>query len=287
MRRRSFIAVVTLALAGCSQSSNSPDESEVETSTTPDAESTTAATSESASLSVAEFSVPSVVEIGTPFTMTVAVENDGGSTGVFESPVSVKRGTADWQSTPKSVRVEVAGGETATEEYEMEPVEYRNPASYRLDAVDEVARTIFTGRELAWEETHDLPNGVAVTVGTPSFSNAYTHRTSDGEATEEPPSKEKWAVFTARAENTGEEPAEAPLMADLIMHRDDDEFRGEPLDDNPDRYRGGELEPGAVVEGEIPCTIPADLGLGDLRVEYAASGERGDVEVTWSSTPNE
>ncbi|MFC7196068.1 hypothetical protein ACFQL4_17870 [Halosimplex aquaticum] len=131
-------------------------------------------------------------------------------------------------------------------------------------------------------ETHLLPNGVALSVHDVGFGETYTYESSGGEKTAEPTDGDKWAVGTVRAENTADEPARAPLVSDIGFFRGEEEYSFQHLSDNRDRYRGGELEPGSVSEGDLPANVPVAAERAALRVEYSESFEEGQITVNWT-----
>lgn len=289
MDRRTYLAIATAAIAGCGQASNpdaaSPTEDDPDEATpteTPTSTPTATPTTRPASLAVTDVSVPATVEIGTPVELAITVENAGGTDGSFSSPVEARLGTGDWTSTDVTVETPVPAGESVTETVELPANPYIEPASYRLADADPVARTRFVARELAVGDGHTLPNGIAFSLEAVSFSETYTYEGPDGETTVEPTSGERWLIGTLRAENTGDEPATAPLVSDVAFFRDDHEFAYQHITGNRDRYRGGELTPGEVSKGDVPSDVPSDLTREDLHFEHSDAYDGGEVTVRWS-----
>ena len=289
MDRRAFIVAATAVVAGCGGGGDSDTDAPTDTSdggTTP-TETPTATTTDTAapaSLSVTGVSTPSDLEIGTTFTVTVTVENTGGQAGTFTAPVEARLGTGDWQTTDATVEVSVDAGGTATAEVELGPYDYIQPASFRVADADPVARPRFVPRELPLGGTHALPNGVELSLTTAEFSDTYTYETESGSKTLEPTGGEKWAIATVRAENTGDGPADAPLVSDIAFFRGEEEFAYQHISDNTSRYRGGELAAGEGSEGDLPSDVPLEAERSDLHVEYKEEYEGGQVSVFWSLT---
>jgi hypothetical protein len=230
---------------------------------------------------VTELSAPSEIEIGTEGTLSVTLENTGGREGSFSSTVEARVGTGDWVSTDATVEASVPTGETVTEPVALPPNGYVEPASYRLADADPVARTRFVPRAVPAGETHELPNGVVLSVSDVTVGEGYTYEGSDGETSADPPGGDKWAVGTVRAENAGQEPARAPLVSDFAFYRGEEEYSYRHLGDNRDRYRGGDLPPGEVSEGDLPTNVPVDVERDALRGQYDEELDGGGVTVHW------
>lgn len=294
MDRRAFIAAAAAVVAGCSgggeSDTDAPTDTEPGAGATPSptpTESPTAtptSTPSPASLSVTDVSTPSDLEIGSTFTVTVTVENTGGQSGTLSSPVEARLGTGDWQTTDATVEVTVPAGETATAEVELGPYHYVQPASFRVADADPVARPRFVPGRLSLGEPHLLPNGVELAVESFTFSETYTYEGADGPTELDPTSGEKWGIATLRAENTGDEPADAPLVSDIAIFRGEEEYAYQHISDNQSRYRGGELAPGESSEGDLPSDVPRAATRDDLHVEYKEEYDGGQVSVFWSLT---
>lgn len=280
MRRRSYLGLVVTLVAGCSGDGGTPTSESTPTSTSSQTSTATPA------ITVSEFSVPSVVEIGDPFSATVAVANGGESDTTFESTMSARYGGGEWTELEQSVSLDAAAGETVTTTVDMPTEAYVRPATYRLDATGTEARATIVGRELAWGDSHALPNEIELTIAEPTFPETYTFETSGGTREEPPPEGERWAIVSVTAENTGNATANAPGMPALQLHEGDNEFRGEPLaNENLDQYRGGDVGAGETITGDIPASIPADLALADLHLEYAGTYDGGAVDLVWTVDP--
>ncbi|MFC7141893.1 hypothetical protein ACFQMA_18910 [Halosimplex aquaticum] len=294
MNRRAFLATAAAVTAGCGQTERTTDSPSGDDGPATETRSsgggpatdsptrTETATVAPASVGVTDVSVPSTIEIGTAGTLSVTLENAGGQSGSFSSAVEAKVGTGEWTATDATVEATVAAGESVTETVDLPPNHYVEPASYRLADADPVARTRFVAREIPLGETHLLPNGVALSVHDVGFGETYTYESSGGEKTAEPTDGDKWAVGTVRAENTADEPARAPLVSDIGFFRGEEEYSFQHLSDNRDRYRGGELEPGSVSEGDLPANVPVAAERAALRVEYSESFEEGQITVNWT-----
>jgi len=266
MRRRTFLAATTLALAGCSGRS--------------DNESTGNSEPE---LTVTELSAPNTVEIDTTFQLRVTVKNEGDAEGTYESPISAKLGVNEWASTDQSVQISVPAGESVTEEYELGPYEYVRPASFRLDESDAVVRNRFVTRTLGYDEAYATPGGTVLTVVDLTFTDTYTYEGDDGTKQVAANEGEKWAIATVRTENPTDESVGPPKVDKIDVMRDEDqEFGYTHFGDNRDLYDHSALEPGAVREGEIPATVPEAAGYVDLRVEYDEELADGDIAVYWA-----
>lgn len=294
MNRRAFLATAAAVTAGCGQTDSSSTgtpsggggstdtQSDRDASPTDALTETETGTPEPASVEVTDVSVPSTIEIGTAGTLSVTLENTGGQSGSFASTVEARTGTDEWEATDASVETTVEAGESVTETVDLPPNGYVEPASYRLADADPIARTRFVARELPIGEPHLLPNGVELSVHDVAFGETYTYQSDDGEKTVEPTDGDKWAVGTVRAENTGDEPARAPLVSDIGFFRGEEEYSFQHLSDNRDRYRGGELEPGAVSEGDLPASVPTAAERADLRAEYSEELDEGRITVVWT-----
>lgn len=271
MRRRSLVMGLATA-AGCADLTGGASTA----SPTP--------TTRAPRLRVERFVVDGPVEIGAPVRLELAVSNSGAMAGTFHSPISRRLDRGEWEDTEHAVNIDIPAGESRTERLELQPVGVMVPATYRLDAVEMTAPTVFVGASIAWGDGHTLPNGIRLTVSAPLLGETYTYPTADGDRTVTPPEGEQWAVYTVAATNTAKSQQTAPGLIDLVLHREDDEFRGATFDgDNQAQYRGGPLAPGAQRSGEIPADIPADIGVADLRVDFAGTFEAGTAEVTWRS----
>ncbi|WP_123539110.1 COG1361 family protein [Halosimplex salinum] len=287
MDRRAFLATAAAVTAGCGQGDSGPDtatdsnDTPTETPSSGGSTPTETETPAPASVAAVDVSVPSTIEIGTPGTLSVTLENTGGQSGSFESEVEATVGTGDWEGTGATVAETVDPGERVTAQVELPANHYVEPASYRLADAEPVARTRFVAREIAIGEDHELPNGVVLSVGDVAIGGSYTYEGDDGETTADPPGGDKWAVGTVRAENTSEEAARAPLVSDFAFYRGGEEYSYRHLGDNRDRYRGGELAPGAVSEGDLPTNVPVDADRADLRGQYSEDLEGGRVTVHW------
>ncbi|ELZ19999.1 hypothetical protein C475_21914 [Halosimplex carlsbadense 2-9-1] len=288
MDRRAFLATAAAVTAGCGRAGTDDTPTDAtgaatgsDGTATPTVASTTTPTAPPASVAVTDLSVPSTVEIGTEGTLSVTLENSGGRSGSFTAAVEARVGTGEWASTDATVEASVPAGETVSETVALPPSGYVEPASYRLTDADPVARTRFVAREIAVGETHELPNGVVLSVSDVVVGEGYTYEGSDGETSADPPGGDKWAVGTVRAENVGDEAARAPLVSDFAFYRADEEYSYRHLGDNRDRYRGGELAPGEVSEGDLPTNVPVDAERGDLRGRYDETLDGGRVTVNW------
>ncbi len=267
MRRRTFLAATTVALAGCSGRSDSESAGDSEPS-----------------LTVTDLSAPDTVEIDTTFQLQVTVKNDGDAEGTYESPISAKLGVNEWASIDQSVQIAVPGGESVTEGYELGPYEYVRPASFRLDESDTVVRNQFVTRTPDYGEAYTTPGGVVLTVVDLTFTDTYAYEGSDGTEEVSANDGQKWAIATVRTENPTDESVEPPQVDKIDVMRDEDqEFGYTHLGDNRDLYDHSELEPGAVREGEIPATVPEAAGKADLRVEYDEELADGDIAVYWAA----
>ncbi|WP_436924207.1 hypothetical protein [Halosimplex amylolyticum] len=293
MNRRAFLATAAAVTAGCGQTDSSATDtpsSETDPASgtqsgddpTPTDTPTATETAAPASVAVTDVSVPSTIEIGTAGTLSVTLENSGGQSGSFTSAVEAKVGTSEWAATEASVEATVPAGETVTETVDLPPSDYVEPSSYRLADADPVARTRFVARELPLGERYLLPNGVALSFHDVEFGETYTYEGEDGEKTIEPTDGDKWAVGTVRAENTTDEPARAPLVSDIGFFRGEEEYSFQHISDNRDRYRGGELDAGAVDEGDLPANVPVDSERADLRVEYSERLDEGQITIYWT-----
>jgi len=285
MDRRAFLATAAAVTAGCGQDGTAETATDATgTATdaaTPTAASATTPTAAPASVAVTDVSVPSTIQIGTEGTLSVTLANTGGRSASFTGAVESRVGTGEWASTDVTVEGSVPPGETVTETVGLPSNGYVEPASYRLADADPVARTRFVPRAIAVGETHELPNGVVLSVSDVVVGEGYTYEGSDGETTADPPGGDRWAVGTVRAENTSEESARAPLVSDFAFYRGDEEYSYRHLGDNRDRYRGGELEPGEVSEGDLPTNVPVSAERADLRGEYSEDLDGGRVTVRW------
>jgi len=266
MRRRTFLAATTVALAGCSGRSD--------TEPTEDSE---------PELTVTDLSAPNTVEIDTTFQLRVTVQNDGDAEGTYESPISAKLGVTEWASTGQSAKITVPGGESVTEEYELGPYKYVRPASFRLEESDAVARNRFVTRTLGFGDAYATPGGTVMTVTDLTFTDTYTYEVDDGTKEVAANEGEKWAIATVRTENPTDESVDPPKVDKIDVMRDEDqEFGYTHLGDNRDLYDHSPLEPGAVREGEIPATAPEAAGYSDLRVEYDVELADGDIAAYWA-----
>lgn len=273
MRRRTILAVTAAAIAGCNQRSSTGSQNESEPEGTANGR-----------LNLTAFSAPNTVQTDTTFELRVSVENGTDQESVYESSLSARIGTGEWESTDRSISITVPAEESVTETLEMGPYEYVQPAAFRLEASDAVARTRFVERRLDFGGEYTMPNGVAVSVLDLAFSETYTYEGSDAETTVTAGDGEKWAVAPIRVENAADEAAEPPGVDKIdVMRGDDQEFGYQHLGDNRDRYDDSDLAPGEVRAGEIPATVPADAGLNDLRVEYDETLSGGDVAVYWAT----
>jgi len=293
MDRRAFLAVAAAVTAGCGQAgtaetSTDPNDPATDAggtaagAETPTDTSTPTPTATPASVAVTGLSAPSEIEIGTEGMLSVTLENTGGRAGSVAASVEARVGTGDWASTGRIVEASVPAGETVTETVTLPSNGYVEPASYRLTDADPVARTRFVPRALPMGERHELPNGVVLSVSDVRVGETYAYEGSDGETTAEPPGGDKWAVGTVRAENAGEEPARAPLVSDFAFYRGEEEYSYRHLGDNRDRYRGGEIAPGEVSEGDLPTNVPASVERSDLRGQYDEELDGGRVTVRWA-----
>jgi len=292
MHRRAFIVTAAAVVAGCSGGGGSGTDEPTDTerdgdvtptaTPTPSPAPTATPTASPASLSVTEVSAPSTIEIGTTFTVSVTVENTGGREGTFSSPVEARLGTGDWAGTDAAAETTVPAGETATAEVELGPYHYVQPASFRVADAEPVARPRFVPRQLSLGGSHLLPNGVEISVESFEFAETYTYEGDGGTKELEPTDSEKWAIAAVRAENTGDEPADAPLVSDIAIFRGEEEYAYQSISDNESRYEGGELEPGAVSEGDLPSDVPSEAARADLHVEYKEAYDGGQVSVFWS-----
>jgi len=291
MDRRAFIVAAAAVVAGCSGGGSGTDEptdtdpgGEATPTPTPTASPTPTATPtpDPAALAVTEVSTPSTIEIGTTFTVSVTVENSGGQSGTFSAPVEARLGTGDWTTTDATAETAVPAGETATAEVELGPYHYVQPASFRVPDAEAVARPRFVPRQLPLGGSHLLPNGVEIAVESFEFADLYTYEGDGGTKQLEPTDSEKWAIATVRAENTGDEPADAPLVSDIAIFRGEEEYAYQAISDNRSRYGGGELEPGGVSSGDLPSDVPAAAAREDLHVEYKEAYDGGQVSVFWS-----
>jgi len=281
MDRRAFLATAAAVTAGCGQAGRGTDADEPATTATPTDAPTGTPTAEPASVAVSGLSASSEIEIGTAGTLSVTLDNTGGREGSFAAAVESRVGTGDWTTTDASVETAVPAGETVTATVDLPPNGYVEPASYRLAGADPVARTRFVPRAVPVGEPHELPNGVTVSMSDVVVGEGYTYEGSDGETSADPPGGDTWAVGTVRAENTGEEPARAPLVSDFAFYRGEEEYSYRHLGDNRDRYRGGELAPGEVREGDLPTNVPVSVDRGDLRGQYDEELDGGRVTVHW------
>jgi len=290
MDRRAFLATAAAVTAGCGRTGTAETPTDANgaatdtggTATGEEAPTDTpTATTRPASVAVTDLSMSSAIEIGDEGTLSVTLENTGGREGPFTASVEARVGTGDWAGTEASVETTVPAGKTVTETVSLPPNGYVEPASYRLTGADAVARTRFVPAEVPVGEAHELPNGVVLSVSDVVIGEGYTYEGSDGATTAEPPGGDKWAVGTVRAENTGEEPARAPLVSDFAFYRGGEEYSYRHLGDNRDRYRGGELAPGEVSEGDLPTNVPVGVVRGDLRGQYDEQLDGGRVTVHW------
>ncbi|WP_415382201.1 hypothetical protein [Halosimplex sp. TS25] len=293
MDRRAFLATAAAVTAGCGQTDSATDSPSGDDGPATETQSnggastdtptrTETATAAPASVAVTDVSAPSTIEIGTAGALSVTLENTGGQSGSFASTVEAKVGTGEWTTTDASVETSVGADETVTETVDLPPNHYVEPGSYRLANTEPVARTRFVARELSLGDRHLLPNGIALSFHDVEFGETYTYEGSDGEATADPVDGDKWAVGTVRAENQSDESARAPLVSDIGFFRGEEEYSFQHISDNRDRYRGGELEPGAVSEGDLPASVPVSAERADLRVEYSERLDAGQVTVYWT-----
>lgn len=302
MRRRTYLGLLAVGLAGCSGTGSDETATTAEpttetaspTATDATTTATTATTTETTTAAPPEFAVtavdsPDEVEIGADYRFTITVENAGGRDGTFESAVSRKAGEdAPWEEVG-TLGLDVPADGTATWESGATQFGHVQEVAFRLD--DAPSRPEWTVRvvpaRLRFGETAISPERAAATVTDVTFQDGYEYeRYSGGTVTVDAPEGRQFAFVTVRVENQADEPRAVPRAAGFSLLVGDQQYDDAHIRKEEGAYYGGEVRPGAAREGWIAYEIPAEVARGDVTIAWIERYYEGEFAVYWSETPN-
>lgn len=221
------------------------------------------------SFQVAELRAPSEVEIGTEYTVEVAITNTGGSDGTYDSAV-----TADpHQGTDRTIPVELSipAGETRTQTL-TETIQTLSTVRYEIDQ----QRTEVAGkRRTEPVGTPVTSRDVRITVDSLS-EEGETYQGYESE-------NGKFIVGEITAQNvSGESDMEylpAYLNFKLFDHQQNKQYEPASLGIDFDSYETANVRSGVRRSGPIVFDVPQSVELNDLVVFYHK--EIPEIIIEW------
>ncbi|WP_137284013.1 COG1361 family protein [Halorussus salinisoli] len=296
MNRRHFITATTLslsALAGCtgggndsSQSSQTTAETETEQEGSTETTSTRERTTEEgeAEFELVSSDVPEKVELGEEFAISAEIKNVGSAPGEFDSAISAKTASSDWQQAGDAETEEIEPGETATWTSETVTFEYLMRVTYRIEKLEQEFTIQAVSRKLSLGESFTTPEGVVVSVQRFDLKSYYEYEGYDGSTEQKRAGDGKrWAFVYLKAENTAGQSNFIPLETDVNLIARNSQYDQKYVNKEENRYEGGEVEAGIVRKGWLAYEIPNDLSKTDLTVAWSDRDGTGEWSVRWSA----
>lgn len=302
--RRSVLRWVGLGLlggsTGCVSDYGAPSPEDMPTTTTTTTTRTTTATTttttettttrtprpEPASFEMVGMEMLETVQIGESFELTVTMENVGGQSGTFTTPLYYKTPDTDWQEAATWTFENVPPGETVTKSRKI-TFDYLAEVTVRLSGYE--PRTIrVLPPKMGLGERYTTPGQFEMTVDAVELRNAIEFDTTFGESEQRRAGAGKvWAIVDVRVKNESAKPAIPPgaetfkLLSGNRQYEPHSFVFEEPLAD-PGPYRATELHPGIVREGWIIYQVPAGLRRTEVTVAWSDDYRDGTVAVYWS-----
>jgi hypothetical protein len=297
MQRRRFTAIVgtgvTTAVAGCS--SDSPESEADGSPESTDAnnqdqqsDSTNDGSNQGgeASFEVTEYEIPETASIGSTVSGTILVENVGGSTGGFTTPLYIRTPDSDWTQVNEYTAENVEPGETAQLNVEISNLQYINRYEIGLGQSENTAVIQTVSASLDWGTEYTTPEGYRIRVDEPNLQSTYTYETYSGDTEEKSPEdRGQWAFVNVYVKNETGQTEYSPLSDEFALVTGNSQFDSTFLIDDPvnkgEQFEGGELQPGIERSGWIVYELPADLSTSDLTMAWSNTTYGGEISVNW------
>lgn len=301
MRRRSYLmlaATGSFLFAGCSDTNNDSNGSSTSTDNGgTESESTPGAESDSDDSEPAEYrieaDVTEEVEGGEEFTVTWTITNEGEGTGDGPAQYGLDfsvEGQSGWEPIFED-EIELEPGESESDE--SDPISYWRSVTIQWEfwingpgsgeQVDAHETRIVTP-ERNWGQTFDIPVGIKLTPGEPSFAGRYTYENFSGErATHRADEGMQFVFIDLTAENASDQTRQSPNRLGFQLVADNRQYEPIPLTEyeREDAYRGlNELTSGVIEEGVLPYQIPE--GIDTVELFHNEGAGDTEWEVIWN-----